>query len=56
MSSTSTQPADQPMDAYHALLAERYGPIADISRERAATPAELIRLPQRRRAERKAAA
>ena len=56
MSSTSTQPADQPMDAYHALLAERYGPIADISRERAAPPAELIRLPQRRRAERKAAA
>ena len=56
MRTTSTQPADQPMDDYHALLAERYGPIADISRERAATPAELIRLPQRRRAERRAAA
>jgi hypothetical protein len=56
MRTTSTQPADQPTDEYHALLIERFGPLADIARERSASPAELIRLPQRRRAERKAAA
>ncbi|MEU4640857.1 hypothetical protein [Micromonospora sp. NPDC023814] len=56
MRTTSTQPANQPMDEYHALLAERFGPIDAIARERSATPAELIRLPQRRRAERRAAA
>lgn len=43
-------------DLLQALIAERYGPIAATTRERAATPAELIRLPQRRRAERRAAA
>lgn len=42
-------------DLLQALIAERFGPIAATARERAATPAELIRLPQRR-AERRAAA
>ncbi|WP_327029733.1 hypothetical protein OG989_04205 [Micromonospora sp. NBC_01740] len=56
MRTTSTQPADEPRDLLQALLIERYGPITDTARERAATPAELIRLPQRRRAERRAAA
>ncbi|MEV1331157.1 hypothetical protein AB0J20_16445 [Micromonospora costi] len=53
---TTDHNPDTPSDDYQALLLERYGPIAAIARERAATPAELIRLPQRRRAERRAAA
>lgn len=41
---------------YQALINERFGPLKATARERAATPAELIRLPQRRRNERRAAA
>lgn len=56
MRTTEHTPAEQPDDDYRALLIERFGPLAAVARERAATPAELIRLPQRRRVERRAAA
>ncbi|MEV5629151.1 hypothetical protein [Micromonospora tulbaghiae] len=43
-------------DDYQALLLERFGPVKELARERAATPAEVIRLPQRRRTEQRRAA
>jgi hypothetical protein len=47
---------DQRRTELRALLAERFGPIADTAHERAATPAELRRKQPRQQPEMRAAA